>query len=162
MANIVFVLLSFLAMQQPAQRFPLKRFEVIRINPTDMERLPGPVRPLLVDPIPDGEPVDTVDEAAKRAGFSPRLPTPAAFPGLSAKPQFGVTDPVRAEAKIGVVELIAALKQAKVENVAVPQAWEGIAIALQQDSGVLVDYGDFFLAQAPPMTLNAPAGFPAD
>jgi hypothetical protein len=162
MLNVLLILFSSLAAPQSAQSVPLKRFEVLRINAADMERLPAPLRPILIDPLPDGEPVDDLDAAAKRAGFAPRLPAPAAFPGLSPKPQFGVTDPVRAQARIGVAELNSALSQTKAENVPVPQAWDGITIALQQTSGVLVDYGDFLFAQAPPLTMNAPAGFPLD
>lgn len=147
---------------QSSGRVPLKRFEVIRINPAGIERLPASLRPILVDPGRDGEPVDSLDDAAKRTGFAPRLPEGAALPGLSAKPQFGITDPVRQQVKISVPDLSAALNQAKIENVAVPQPWDGVILSLEQSSGVLVDYGDFLLAQAQPLTLNAPAGFPID
>lgn len=44
----------------------------------------------------------------------------------------------------------------------VPQAWDGVVINVRQNSGVLAGYGDFFFAQAEPLTLNAPAGFPLD
>jgi hypothetical protein len=66
------------------------------------------------------------------------------------------------EAKIVVAELTTALREARVSGVNVPQAWDGVSIGLQQGPGVLVDYGDFFIAQAPLLTLNPPAGFPLD
>src|SRR5215471_20007250 len=140
------VLVTFLATllpaQQPAGRFPLKMFEVIRVNPADMQRVPQSVRSIFMDPSPDAEGVDTLEEAARRAGFAPRLPTAEAFPGLSAKPELGVIDPVRADVKIVVAELSAALVEAKADGVVVPPAWDGVDIRLQQASGVLVDYGD--------------------
>jgi hypothetical protein len=157
------VFAAFLPAQQSPSRFPLKRFEVIRVNPEDIERVPQSVRPIFVDPLPDAELVDNVEEAAGKAGFTPRLPAASALPASPGKMlRFGVTEPVRAEAKIAVVELKAALSEAKAPGVAVPQAWDGISIGLQQASGVLVDYGDFFIAQAPPLTLDPPAGFPLD
>jgi hypothetical protein len=159
---LISALTSLLPAQQSAGRFSLKKFEVIRVNPADMQRVPPSVRSIFMDPSPDAGGVDTLEEAARRAGFAPRLPTADAFPGLSAKPELGVIDPVRAQVKIGVSELSAALVDAKADGVVVPQAWEGVDISLQQASGVLVDYGDFFIAQAPPMTLNTPPGFPLD
>jgi hypothetical protein len=155
-------LAALLPAQQPSGRFPLKMFQVIRVNPEDIERVPPSVRPLFVDPLPDAELVDNLEEATKRTGFTPRLPAASAIPGTPAKTRFGVTDPVHTEAKIGVAELKAALSEAKVTGVAVPPAWEGVSIGLQQASGVLVDYGDFFISQAPLLTLNPPAGFPLD
>ena len=149
------------APQAPGQ-FPLKKFEVIRVDPQGMERVPASVRPIFVDPLPDAELVDSLEEAAKRTGFTARLPEPSAIPGTPAKARYGVTDPVRTEAKVGVAELKAALQDAKVSGVTVPQAWDGIIIGLQQGPGVLVDYGDFFISQAPLLTLNPPAGFPLD
>jgi hypothetical protein len=56
--------------------------------------------------------------------------------------------------------LNAALQEAKVANVTVPANWDGVVIQLRQQSGVLIDYGEYYLAQAAPSTLSAPAGFP--
>jgi hypothetical protein len=158
----ILILSSALAAVQAPQGVALKRFEIIRINAADVERLPAPLRFILNDPLPDGQPVDTLEAAARRAGFAPKLPTASSFPNLSPKPQYVVTNPVRAQPRIGVAELTAALKAAEVENVPVPDAWNGVTIGLQQNSGVLVDYGDFLLAQAPFFTMNAPAGFPLE
>jgi hypothetical protein len=54
------------------------------------------------------------------------------------------------------------LKEAKAADVSVPPAWNGVSIALHQNRGILTGYGAFFIVQAPPMTMNAPAGFPLD
>lgn len=95
---------------QSSQNFPLKRFEVIRVNPADVERLPASLRAILIDPIADGEPVDSLEKAAKRAGFAPRVPK-----AMPAMPQFGVTDPIREEATIRVADLTAALPRQESE-----------------------------------------------
>jgi hypothetical protein len=151
----MFLLLLALALQSP-QSVALKRFEVLRVSAGDMERLPASLRPIFVDPTPDAEPVDSLDQATTRAGFTPR------FPKSANKPQLGVIDPVRAEARIAVADLNAALRDAKATNVAVPQEWDGIAITIEQGRGILADYGDFLITQAPPLTFNAPSGFPLD
>jgi hypothetical protein len=136
------------------QVFELKRFEVIRVNPDALQRVPRSMRFIFSDPLPDGERVNNVEEATKRAGFSPRLisgKTPA---------RVFVTNGVNEEAKISVDELKAALRDAKVDNVTVPADWEGKVISLQQRPGILADYGDFYVAQAAPSALRVPAGFP--
>jgi len=71
-------------------------------------------------------------------------------------------DPTRAEVKIGVADLNAALRDAKAANVAVPEEWDGITILVQQGRGILADYGDFLITQAPPLTFSAPSSFPLE
>ena len=144
-----------IAVQAP-QNFPLKRFEVIRVNPDGMRRLPESVGSLFVDPVPAGAPVDNLEDAAKRVGFSPRL--------LSGKEliHLFVTESIREEAKINVAALTAALREAKVENVTVPATWEGVVIRLDHSPGILVDYGDFLIAQATSSIISAPRGFHLD
>jgi hypothetical protein len=151
----MFLLLVVLALQS-AQPVALKRVEVLRVNPADMDRIPPALRPLFVDPTPDAEPVDNLETATSRAGFSPRLPM------SSKKPQFGVMDPTRAEVKIDVADVNAALQNAKAANVTVPKEWDGVTITVQQGRGILADFGDFLITQAPPLTFSAPSGFPLD
>ena len=154
MSKLLIAILSLTLAPQATTRYPLRRFEVIRTNPQDIHRLPESVRRIFVDPVPDGEPVDSLDEATKRAGFAPRmLKSPAVV-------QWLVTDPVNEDAKISVADLTSALREAKITNVSIPQAWNGVTVNLQQSAGVLADYGDFFIAQAAPLALNVPVGFP--
>src|SRR5437763_12099255 len=111
------------------------------------------MRFIFADPVPEGEPVGSMDEAAKRAGFTPRL-----IDGKMPKRIF-VTNVVDEEAKISVAALTAALRNANAADATVPANWDGIVIHLQQRPGVLVDYGDFYIAQAEPSTLSVPQGF---
>jgi hypothetical protein len=151
------MLLLFLALLlQASNPIALKRVEVLRIEPADMDRIPPSLRPIFVDPTPDAEAVGSLEEAAKLAGFQPRLPK------SENKPQFGVSDAIRAEATISIAALTDALRNANAADVAVPGNWDNVTIPIHQDRGILVDYGDFILTQAPPLTLNPPAGFPFD
>jgi hypothetical protein len=154
LTTLCFALLFALQGAQAPARYPLQRFEVVRINPEDMSRLPDALRRLFSDPVPDGEPVDSLEAVTKRVGFTPRiLKSPAVM-------QYVVTDPVKTEAKISVADLVTALSAAKVTNIQVPPAWDGVVVNMQQDAGVLADYGDFFIVQAAPLTMTAPGGFP--
>ena len=149
------LLALIIALQSP-QAIKLKRFEIVRVDPAGMNRLPPSLRAIFAEPVPDAEPVASLNEAATRAGFTPRLPK-------SATPlQIGVTDPVHADARIEIAALNQALRDGTVTNVTVPQDWDAVTIAIEQGRGVLADYGDFLIVQGPPLTLNTPSGFPLD
>jgi len=141
---------------QTEQTFSLQRFEVVRVNPNDFARVPASMRTILNNVIPDGQVVDGLDAAVKRAGFTPRI---LKSPAVS---QFVVISPTKLDVSIRVDELTAALQNAKLSGVAIPQSWNGVVIKLRQDGGILTDYGDFFIAQSPPMTMLAPSSFPLD
>ncbi len=152
----MFLLLGLLLALQSQQSIKLKRFEILRVDPAGMNRLPPSLRAIFADPVPDAEPVASLNEAEMRAGFTPRLPK-------SATPlQLGVTDPVHADARIELEALNQALRDGTVTDVTVPQDWEAVTIAIERGRGVLADYGDFVIVQAPPLTLNTPSGFPVD
>src|SRR3989442_15994397 len=152
----MFLLLGLLLALQSQQSIKLRRFEILRVDPAGMNRLPPSLRAIFADPVPDAEPVARLTEAEMRAGFTPRLPQ-------SATPlQLGVTDPLHADARIELEALNQALRDGTVTDVTVPQDWEAVTIAIERGRGVLADYGDFLIVQAPPLTLNTPSGFPLD
>jgi hypothetical protein len=153
---VCFAVLSAAAYAQQTASFALKRFEVIRVNAQDIARVPMALRAIFADPVPDAELVDSLAEATKRVGFTARLPK------SEKKPRFAVIASVREELKISVPALTMALHDAKAEDVKVPDSWDGVIIDLQQRSGVYIDFGDFFIAEAPPVTLTSRAGFPMD
>jgi hypothetical protein len=159
MLDMLIAIISVLASLQasPAQTVELKRFEVIRIDSSGLSRLPSSLRVFFAGPIPDrARPVRNVEEAGRQLDFVPRLPA-AKMP-----PELLITDPVHEDAKIAVADMAQALQQARIADVSVPQGWNGAIVGLQQGAGLIADYGEFFVAQAPPMTLAAPAGFPVD
>jgi hypothetical protein len=148
--------LAILLALQSVQPVALKRFEVVRVDPSGMERLPSSLRAIFADPAPGAEPVATQDEAAARAGFAPRLPK------STDKPEFGIMDSVNGQAVINIAELNEALDKSKVSDVSIPKEWDGAVIKVQQAPGILADYGRFLIMQAPPLTLTVPSGFPLD
>jgi len=129
----MFLLLTLILALQSPQTIKLKRFEILRVDPEGMNRLPPLLRAIFVDPVPDAEPVASLNEAATRVGFTPHLPK-------SATPlQLGVTDPVRADARIEIAALNQALRDGTVTNLTVPQDWEAVPIAIERGPGVLAD-----------------------
>jgi hypothetical protein len=152
---MLFLVALALALQNP-QAVQLTRFEVLRVDPAGINRLPPPLRAIFVDPVPDAEAVSSLNEAEKQAGFSARLPK------YAHAAEFGVTDSTSVDATIAVADLTDALQTAKAADVRVPQNWEAVKITVAQGRGILADYGDFLMVQSPPLTLNAPSGFALD
>jgi hypothetical protein len=152
----VFALLSTGAFAQQSASFALKRFEVLRVNSADIERMPVALRGIFADPVPDAELVDNLNEATKRVGFTPHVPKSGKMP------RFAVISPIRLALKINVADLTKALHEAKADDVKVPQDWDGVTIDMQQSQGVYMDFGDFFIAESPPVQLSTRAGFQMD
>jgi hypothetical protein len=150
------ILLALQSVQPAAQPVALKRFEVVRVDPAGMQRLPSSLSAIFADPAPSAEPVATQDEAAARAGFAPRLPK------STDKPEFGIMDSVNGQVVINIAELNEALDKSKVSDLSIPKEWDGVVIKIQQAPGILADYGGFLIMQAPPLTLTVPSGFPLD
>jgi hypothetical protein len=148
------LILSLLIFLQAPQALMVKRFDVLRVNTEDLRRLPNSMRAIFVDPVPDGVPVKNLEEAAQRAGFMPRIVN-----GQTPKRLY-VTNMVNDEVVIAVAVLNDAIREAKVQGVTVPSNWDGVSIGLKQSPGILVDYGDFYIAQGPPRTMTVPANFP--
>ena len=158
MLRVLPAIISLVAAMQSAQlqTLSLKRFEVIRIETSGIQRLPDGVRDIFTGPVSGlARPVRNLEEAARQVGFTPRLPA-------SPMPQeVLVMSPVNNQPKIAAADLQNELRRADVD-VPVPQDWDGVTLAIQQGAGLLADYGDYFIAEAPPMTLSAPAGFRMD
>jgi len=150
--SAVLVIAHAILFQAP-QILTLTRFKVIRVTSDDIRRLPNSMPAIFADPVPDGFPVDNLEEAAKRAGFTPQM-----LKGKTPKRLF-ITNMVSTEVTINVAALTAAVRDAKLQDITVPAAWDGVTLELQQRPGVLIDYGDFYIAQGPPRILTTPAGF---
>jgi hypothetical protein len=122
--SAVLVIAPAILLQLP-QILTLKRFEVIRVTSDDMRRLPNSMRAIFVDPVPDGVPVDNLEEA-KRAGFTPRM-----LNGKTPKRMF-ITNMVNSEATINVAALTAAVRDAKLQDVTVPADWDGVTAVVNE------------------------------
>jgi hypothetical protein len=156
LVSLFLLVLPSSILAQQAASFALNRFEVIRVNSQDVERLPVSLRSIFADPVPDAELVDNLAEATRRVGFTARLPKSEKMP------RFAVITPIRVQLRINVADLTAALHEAKADDVKVPASWDAVTIDLQQRSGVYIDFGDFFIAEAPPVVLTTREGFPMD
>src|SRR5206468_11231092 len=139
----MFLLLVLLLALQSQQAIKLKRFEILRVDPAGMNRLPPPLRAFFADPVPDAEPVASLNEAAMRAGFTPRLPK-------SATPiQLGVTDPVHTDARIELEALSQALRYATLLRASRGLAFQRVTIAIRQAPAVRGFYVYVTIVQAP-------------
>ena len=156
MKAILQTILAVALLAQQPRTLELRRFEVIRVNPDELRRLPSQMRGFFGDPLLDGELAGSIDEAAKRVGFTPRL-----LNGKKPERVF-VSREANEEIKVDAAALTTALGEAKVSNVTVPANWDGTVIRLQQRPGVVIDYGDFYVAQSAPATLVVPDGFSFD
>src|SRR5262245_44714455 len=151
--SAILVIVHTILLQSP-QSVALRRFEVIRVTSEDLRRLPNSMRAFFVDPVPDGVPVDNLEEASKRVGFTPRV-----LAGKMPKRMF-ITNLVDSEATINVADLTAAVRDAKLQDVTIPANWDGVTLQLQQRPGILVDYGDFYIAEGQSRTLTIKPDFP--
>ena len=104
-------LLCFLCSVPSYAQYSLKRFEVIRVDANDIDRVPSSLRQIFADPVPDAEVVGSLNDATTRVGFTAKLPK------SDKTPQFGVISPTSEQLKINVGELRAALNEAKASGV---------------------------------------------
>jgi len=119
---------------------------------TEKEIPPG------VEPPPLPPAVDLM-EAARRAGFTPRLPREGAPPG---DPVFmAFNEPMVWSTTINVAKMEASLRQAGVNDQPIPKEWDGAHVSLTTRSAISAVWnrGEIALFQHPPITLSAPAGF---
>ena len=65
----MFLLLGLLLALQSQQSIKLRRFEILRVDPAGMNRLPPSLRAIFADPVPDAEPVASLNEAEMRCGI---------------------------------------------------------------------------------------------
>lgn len=153
---VCFVPLAANLFAQDLTSVQLKRFEIIRADQPDINRVPNDLRPIFADPVPDSELVSDLNEATRKAGFTARLPK------SDKPPQFGVIAPIGEQLKINAGELRKALADAKATDVTVPDSWDGVTIEMQQKRGIFADFGKFFLVQAPTQTFTMRSGFALD
>src|SRR5262245_13616876 len=98
-------------------------------------------------------------EAARSAGFTPRLPRAGAAPGDPVLMVFN--DPMVWSTTLNVANMEASLRQAGVYDQPIPKEWDGAQMSLTTRSAISAVWnrGEMGLFQHPPITLSAPAGF---
>ena len=157
-AAVCVAILAFPATRALAQqlwyRFILNRVEVVRL---DLSKLP-----LQMQVTTNGleQRVQDTEEAERKAGFRPYLPSPGV---LHANPDIRVTGPISVEQTIHVREIESALVKAGSSDVQVPSEWEGVQLRTQIGPMVELNYPDrVHILQARPMELFVASGFPLE
>jgi hypothetical protein len=133
------------------------RFEVVRI---DLDNLPDEARSLGLRYAQEPKaltPVADSTEAARQAGFTPRLPRITALDGT---PRFGVYGPMTYATTLKLSDLELALIKANVTGEVPPSSWDGAQISLQVQSVISAAWrGEVELVQSLPPIVSVPSGF---
>jgi hypothetical protein len=135
-------------------RFVLNRVDVVRL---DLSRLS-----LHVQVTTNGveQRVQNMDEAERKAGFRPYLPSGDV---LYANPDISVTGPISVEQTIRVRDIESALGKVGASDVQVPAEWEGIKLRTEIGPMVAANYPDnIHILQTRPIELSVPSGFALD
>jgi hypothetical protein len=129
------------------------RVEFLRV---DVARLPASLTESNIRMVGPNIEVATPREAARDAGFAPRLPSASLVPGAPTLQVFGAWSlafTVKAE------DLRNALQDAGVWDRHIPEAWDGARITLHSNDVVLAGYPDVELLQCRPPALTMPPNF---
>jgi hypothetical protein len=131
--------------------FVLNRVDVVRLDLSNL--------PLHTQVTTNGleQNVQDIDEAERKAGFRPHLPSPAI---LSATPDISVTGPIAVQQTIHVRDIESALDRVGASDVHVPAEWEGLQLRTKIGTMVEANYPDNIrILQARPIELFVPSGF---
>jgi hypothetical protein len=132
-------------------RFVLNRVDVVRL---DLSKLP-----LHMQVTTNGleQSVQNMDEAERKTGFRPYLPSTAV---LSANPVITVSGPIAVEQTIHVRDIESALGKVGASDVHVPAEWEGAQLRTEIGPMAAANYPDNVqILQVRPIELSAPSGF---
>jgi hypothetical protein len=132
-------------------RFVLNRVDVVRL---DLSKLP-----LHTQVTTNGleQSVQNLDEAERKTGFRPNLPSPGV---LYATPDISVTGPIAVEQTIHVRDIESALDKVGASGVQVPAEWEGMQLRTEIGPMVAANYPDnVHILQARSIELSVPSGF---
>jgi hypothetical protein len=132
-------------------RFVLNRVDVVRL---DLSKLP-----LHMQVTTNGleQDVQNLDEAERKAGFTPYLPSPGL---LDENPSMTITGPISVEQTIHVRDIESALGNVGASDVQVPAEWEGMQLHTVIGPMVEENYPDnVHIVQARSIELSVPSGF---
>jgi hypothetical protein len=131
--------------------FVLDRVDVVRLDLSNL--------PLHMQVTTNGleQSVQNMDEAERKIGFRPYLPSPDV---LYATPDISVTGPIAVEQTIHVRYIESALDKVGASDVHVPGEWEGLQLRTEIGPMVEANYPDNIqILQARPIELSVPSGF---
>jgi hypothetical protein len=162
---LLFAIPTTRALSQQIWRWlTVQRFEVVQ---ADFQKLNGIwLVPQMVEkelqpgeePPPFPPAVDFM-EAARRAGFTPRLPREGVPPDAPVLTVFD--DSMVWGTTLNVANMEASLRQAGVNDQPIPKEWDGAQVSFTTRSAISAVWnnGEMSLMQHPPIIFSAPAGF---
>jgi hypothetical protein len=131
-------------------RFVLNRVDVVRL---DLSKLPLHMR---VTTNGLEQSVQNVDEAQRKAGFKPYLPS---LEVVGVNPGITVTGPIVMEQTIHVREIESALAKVGKSDVQVPAEWEGMQVRTEIGPVVVANYpDDVHIVQGLPIEFSISSG----
>ncbi len=132
----------------------MNRVEVVRL---DLSKLPLQMQ-VTTNGLEQG--VQDMEEAERKTGFRPYLPSPGV---LHANPGITITGLISVEQTIHVRDIESALVKVGASDVQVPVEWEGVQLRTQIGPMVELNYPDrVHIVQARPMGFSVPSGFPLE
>jgi hypothetical protein len=105
---------------------------------------------------PDPHPVPSLNDAARLAGFSPRLPGAEVFAVL---PSYSVTDVASARLQLQRPAIRYLVAQAGGSASDVPDSWNGVDLEVRVGPVIIADYNGILLLQSRPFELITPPDF---
>jgi len=133
-------------------RIVLRRVDVVRLN---LSKLPLQMR-ITTDGMERS--VQDLEEAERKAGFRPYLPSSGLLP---TNPEIAVTGPISIEQTVHVRDLESALIKVGAGDVQVPSEWEGVQLRTEVGPIVELNYpNNVRVLQEQPIELSVPSGFP--
>jgi hypothetical protein len=104
----------------------------------------------------EADPVSSLEEASRVAGFTPRLPQAGVF---TVAPAYSVTDVMSARLQLRTPAIRYLLAQAGGSSSEVPDAWNGVVLEARVGPIVVADYNGVLLLQSLPFRLIKPVDF---
>jgi hypothetical protein len=115
----------------------------------------------IINPAEPAQQVDNIDEAARLAGFVPRLPDWTLFGDQPAHVTLGVLGSYGSRITIDVAGLRDAVRKKGLRDVSIPQSWDGTAFVSEIGPTVFAFFDrQISLRQTPPTALKVPPDFP--
>ncbi|MPY91014.1 MAG: hypothetical protein GEU99_24265 [Luteitalea sp.] len=133
----------------------LGRVDIVQID-VDLDKLPDSLIAQAFQKPDRIDAVGSVAQAADRARFMPRLPSPAVLPDA---PSLSVLGPMSFGVTIDTTDLRTALDAAGATDQHVPPEWHATPIGLRTSAIVFADYPNLQLIQSLPWTIATPTGF---
>lgn len=155
-AMTTMALLAAVCVLPPVRSFAQSLWYRLTISRIDVVRLDVSKIPVDTHVRTDGTQVavDTLEEAASRAGFRPVLPSGDLVPGV---PALSVTGQIDVTQRLRAAELQKALAAVGADDLEVPASWDGAELRVSVGPLVIAEYEGVSIVQSAPIRLQVPS-----